>query len=313
MTADVDVGVVTYETRDLTVAALTRLLDSTTDVAIRLLVHDNASTDGTAAAIAAGVPRAEVEAGDENLGFAGGMNRLIRRSTAPWFLALNSDAWPEPGAIATMVRAGEAHSRAAAVAPRLETPEGLLEHSTYPFPSVRVAAITAVGAYQRLWPALSRRLSLVGAWDHDEPRDVDWAVGAALLMRRTALDELGGFDDSFFMYAEDLEWGWRARQAGWSIRFEPSALVRHVGNASGRSNYGGLRTRAYLQNTYRFYRRTHGPLSTAAYRTLSLVGCGRLYLGARLRRDEFARALWADHLRAHLSRVSPTDAGPPRG
>ncbi len=310
MTADIDVGVVTYATRDLTVEALGRLLSSTPDVRLRILVHDNASGDGTAAAVAAAVPEAEVEAGDENLGFAGGMNRLIARSTAPWFLALNSDAWPEPGALAAMLRAGEANPRAAAVAPRLERPDGGLEHSTHPFPSLGVAAITALGGYTRLWPARARRLALNGAWHHDEPRDVDWAVGAALLMRRTAIDEVGGFDERFFMYAEDLEWCWRARAAGWTIRFEPGAVVRHVGNASGRSAYGSRRTRAYIHNTYRFYRRTHGGLSTALYRALNVGGCTRLYLAARLRGDEAARGEWASHLRAHLDRVAPADEGP---
>jgi GT2 family glycosyltransferase len=308
--AEVDVGVVTYETRELSVAALTRLLASTGDVDMRVLVHDNASSDGTAAAIAERVPGVEVHAGARNLGFAGGMNRLIERSSAPWFLALNSDAWPEPRAISALVRAGRDHPNAGAIAPRLESPDGVLEHSTYPFPSSRVAALTAVPGYDRFFPHLSRRLGLVGAWDHDETRDVDWAIGAALLMRREALDEIGGFDESFFMYAEDLEWCWRARNAGWSIRFEPSAVVRHVGNASGAKNYGAQRTRAYVHNTYRFYGRTHGPVSTGAYRVLNLIGCARLYAAARLRRDD-AAGYWANHLRAHLDRVPASDGGPP--
>src|SRR5436190_23393587 len=97
--ARVDVGVVTYNTRDLSVTALRRLLDTDQDCDMRLLVRDNASTDGTAEAIATDVPEALLEAGTENLGFAGGVNSLLARSDAPWFVALNSDAWPEPGAL----------------------------------------------------------------------------------------------------------------------------------------------------------------------------------------------------------------------
>jgi GT2 family glycosyltransferase len=307
---DVDIGVVTYETRDLTVELLQRLLENATDVRVRLLVHDNASTDGTAAAIRASVPAADVEVCDSNLGFAAGMNRLLARSTAPWFLALNSDAWPEPGAIRRLVEVGEAEPRAAAIAPRIERPDGVLEHSTYPFPTLEVAAINALGGYRRLWPRRSRRLALVGAWDHDEPREVDWAVGAALLMRRSALDAIGGFDESFFMYVEDLEWCWRAGEAGWSIRFEPSAVVRHVGNATGSRIYGAARTRAHVHNFYRFYRRTHGRAATSVFRALALGGYGRLYLLARLRRDQGARVEWAAYIRAHASRVAAGD-GPP--
>ena len=82
----VDVGVVTWNTRDLTVEALRRLLDTPTTCELRLLVRDNASTDGTADAIASRVPEAELDRGDANLGFAGGVNTLLARSDAPWFL-----------------------------------------------------------------------------------------------------------------------------------------------------------------------------------------------------------------------------------
>lgn len=298
---------VTYNTRSLTVGALEHLLANAPHGGFRILVHDNASTDGTAEAIREAVPAADVVAGSTNLGFAGGMQLLMARSTAPWFLALNSDAWPEPGAIEALLATGRAHPEAAAVAPLLLRPDGSLEHSTFPFPSLRVAALTALGGYQRLWPRLARRLALVGAWDHAEPREVDWAVGAALLMRRSVIEEIGGFDESFFMYAEDLEWCWRARTAGWTIRFEPRAVVRHVGNASGAARFGRGRTRAHVHNSYRFYRRTHSATSTLAYRALSVAGCSRLYLAARVRRDLYSRAEWADHLRAHLTRVPASE------
>jgi GT2 family glycosyltransferase len=308
--ADVDVGVVTFETAAVTVDALRRLVDSVGDMSIRILVHDNASHDGTASAVARAIPSAEVVAGDRNLGFAGGMNRLMERSTAPWFFALNSDAWPEPGALAQLLATGAAHPEAAAIVPRLERPDGTLEWSTFPFPSVRVAAITALGGYRRLWPRTATRMMLVGAWRHDEPRDVDWAVGAALLIRRSALEEVGGLDERYFMYAEDLEWCWRARRAGWTIRFDPDAVVRHLGNASGSKVFGPRRTRAHTLNSYRFYRRTHGPMNTMLYRSLNIAGYARLYALARLRHDTGASAEYAAHLRAHLTRVAPNDSFP---
>jgi hypothetical protein len=306
----IDVGVVTYNTRDLTVAALHRLVNASDGCRLRLLVRDNASSDGTADAVAAHFPEAEVDAGAENLGFAAGVNTLLARSTAPWFLALNSDAWPEPGAVRRLVSAAEAFPFAAAVAPRLERPDGTLEHSTYPFPSLEVAAVTAVGLYRRIGRRRAETLALVGSWMHDRPRSVDWAVGAALLFRREALEDIGGFDEQFFMYVEDLEWAWRAHHHGWEIRFEPTAVVRHVGNASGAAAYGRRRTSTYLQNTYRFYRRHHGPVSTAAFRALNLAGCARLYVQRRLQHDRAEAAFWADHVRAHLT-AAPSGDRPP--
>ena len=303
---------VTFNTAELTVRALRGLFDEDHGCDLRLLVRDNGSTDGTPEAIATHLPEAELEASQDNVGFAAGMNSLLARSDAPWFLALNSDAWPEPGAIATLVTAGERWPDAAAVAPRLERPDGTLEHSTHPFPSIGLAALLATGAWRLLDDERLEALALEGHWDHDRSRAVDWAVGAALLMRRTAVEHIGGFDERFFMYAEDLEWCWRARRHGWDIRFEPSALVRHVGNASGTSTYGSRRTAAYMRNTYRFYRSEHGRLAAAAYRAMNLAGAGRRYTGSRLRRRPGEAAFWAEQLRASLVSTRGVDGPPDR-
>lgn len=306
--AVVDVGVVTWNTRELTVEALRRLLDTDQGVDIRLFVRDNGSRDGTPEAIAERVPEAALDAGPENLGFATGMNRCIRAGNAPWFFALNSDAWPEPGAIAALVETGDSRPDCAAVAPRLERPDGQLEHSTHPFPTPLTMWRASRPGWIRRHPDRANALCLNTAWDHTEERDVDWAVGAALLMRRSVLDSIGGFDERLFMYAEDLEWCWRARRAGWTVRFTPRAVVRHVGNASGTQNYAEARSRAYWRNTYRVYGWTHGRVSTLALRTIGATGALRASLSTR---DRDVRSHFRRELRAHLARVGGPD-GPPQ-
>lgn len=303
----VDVVVVTYRTPDLTASALRRLLDGDQGVDLRVLVHDNASGDDTVERLRAEVPEAEVEVSDANLGFAAGVNTALLRSRAPWVLLLNSDAWPEPMAIRRLVDAAGAHPTAAAVAPKLVRPDGRLEHSTHPFPSLGIAAVLAFGIAGVAGRRARERWLLEGSWDHDRPREVPWAVGAALLLRRQALDELGGLDEAFFMYAEDLEWCWRAAQAGWSVWFEPSAVVRHVGNASGSAAYGERRTEAYLHNTYRFLLEARGPLVVRGYRWLSLVGCHRNALSARLRGDRDRAAHWSRVAAAHRRAATAHD------
>ena len=295
----VDVGVVTWNTAELTATALRKLLDTDQGCDMRLLVRDNDSSDGSAEAIARSVPEAEIEAGNENLGFAAGMNRLISRSDAPWFFALNPDAWPEPGAIGRLIETAKAHPEAAAVAPLLLRPDGELEHSTLPFPSLRVAAAAARGP-NRISDEDADRMMLVGRWRHDRARNVDWAVGAALLIPRVALEDVGPFSERFFMYVEDLEWCWRASRRGWTIRFEPAARVIHVGNASGAQAYGDRRTKAYMRNTYRFYRAEHGLAAEAAFRSLNIVGSARGYLRARRSGNPGAVAYWRRELGAHL-------------
>jgi GT2 family glycosyltransferase len=215
----VDVGVVSWNTAELTAAALRRLMDSDQGCDMRLLVRDNGSSDGTPELLQKEVPEAEIDAGSENLGFAAGVNTIISRSAAPWLFLLNSDAWPAPGAIGRLVEAMAERPRAALVAPRVERPDGTLEHSTFPFPSLRLAATMAFWR-KRLSHARADELMLEGDWAHDRSRQVDWAVGAALLMRREALDDVGGFDERYFMYVEDVEWAWRARRKGWEIWFE---------------------------------------------------------------------------------------------
>jgi GT2 family glycosyltransferase len=294
----VDVGVVTWNTADLTATALRRLLDSDQGADLRVLVHDNASGDGTPQALRDRVPEAEVEVCPDNLGFAAGMNRLLARSDAPWFLALNSDAWPEPGAIGALVAAAGRHPRAAAVAPRLERPDGSLEHSTHPFPSVPIALAAAAGV-RGTW---AERRMLHGSWAHDRERAVDWAVGAALLIRREAYLSIGGFDESFFMYVEDLEWCDRAWRRGWEVWFTPAAVVVHVGNASGSKRYGAARTATWVANNYRYYRRHHGPLSTGAYRMANAAGALRGVARGAIRRDRNLTRFWLRQVPLHFRR-----------
>ncbi|MCU1594791.1 MAG: glycosyl transferase family 2 [Frankiales bacterium] len=294
----VDVGIVSWNTRDLTVQAIDRLLASSADVDLHVLLRDNGSDDGTATEVRLRFPEVEVEVG-ENVGFAAGVNALVRRSTAPWFVTLNSDAWPEPGALGQLVRVAVGQPRAAVVAPLLLRPDGAREASAHPLPSLVVAAIGSFGLARLLPKATADRLCLPPGWDHQTERPVGWAVGAALLLRRSALDELGPLDESFFMYAEDLEWCWRAHQSGWQTWFTPTAVVRHVGNASGEQRYGNSRDQVVIANANVVVRRFLGR-RVVVWRFLNALGAVRLALGAGLRGRRGLAAHWWRQVPAHL-------------
>jgi GT2 family glycosyltransferase len=265
----VDVAVVTWNTRETTVNAIASLLAAEPAGTLRVLVRDNASSDGTAEAVAAAYPDVEVDAGDDNLGFAGGVNTILRRSKAPWCLLLNSDAWPEPGAISQLVECAERHPRAAAVTPRLLRPDGSPEVAAWPFPSVRATVRASRHAYNPLS-------------EHETEHAVDWAIGAALLIRRAALQEIGELDESLFMYGEDLDWCWRARDAGWEIWLTPNAIVRHVGNASGVQRYGAQQAARWIPNSIVVYRRHNGVIATFVWQIVNAVGS--LHAARRARR-----------------------------
>jgi GT2 family glycosyltransferase len=161
---------------------------------------------------------------------------------------------------------------------------------------VPIAAASAAGV-RGDW---ARRHALHGSWAHDEERAVDWAVGAALLIRREARKEIGDLDESFFMYVEDLEWCHRAHRLGWEIWFTPDAVVIHVGNASGEQRFGLARTAAWLANTYLFYRRHHGPVSTASFRTLNAAGALRGVVRGAVRRDRGLMRFWLRQVPLHF-------------
>jgi N-acetylglucosaminyl-diphospho-decaprenol L-rhamnosyltransferase len=301
MTSDavVDVCVLTWNTRELTLSALALLRESTQDVPVRILLRDNASSDGTAPAVAQRFPDVEVDAGEVNVGFAHGMNLLMQRATAPYVLLLNGDAWPEPAAVRRMVEAAQARPDAAAVAPRLVRPDGTVEHSTWPFPSLGLSLLYATGVRGLLPLRLANKWLLEDAWLHDEPRWVPWAVGAALLIPRGALDRVGNLGEQFFMYGEDVEWCWRARDAGLRIWFEPTAVVRHVGSASADRNFGAEVTARKVVASLAVMRLRRGRLIATLWQLLEMATAARIGLLAALRRDPAARTWARAVIRAH--------------
>jgi len=296
----VDICMLTWNTRDITVAALQHLFDTDQGVPFRVLLRDNGSTDGTADAVAAAFPHVVVDAGTENVGFARGVNLLIAQSQAPYVLILNGDAWPEPQALARLVAAARARPQVGAVAPLLRAPDGALERSTWPWPSLRLSFLYASGLRRLVPRRLAERWLLENAWEHDRPRWVGWAVGAAWLVPREVLVRVGGLDEQFFMYGEDVEWCWRLRDAGYGIWFEPSAVVRHVGSASADRKWAGDVAARKAVASADVMRMRRGSGIAALWQMLEVVIAARVWVRAR-RRGDTAALHWARSvIRAHL-------------
>jgi len=193
-------------------------------------VVDNASTDGSAALVAERHPWVRLEAASENLGFGPAVNRVAAATSTPLLAAANADVALAPGALQALLEAAEAHAHAGVFAPQLVTPGGATQHSVHPFPTVRTGLLLSSGLAGV--GRIARALPLEGHWDPSAPRDVDWAHGAFLLVRRTAWNAVGGFDPEQWLYAEDLDLAWRLRHAGWATRYVPAARVEHAVSAA---------------------------------------------------------------------------------
>lgn len=293
------VVVVSYNARDDLLSCLRTIPQSAGSPAPTVLV-DNGSTDGGPALVRAEFPAVEVIIDPANRGYGAAANLGVRRTDTPYVLVLNSDTMLPPGALDALCAYLHANPRVAVAGPRLRSPDGSLEPSCHP----PLGTFRSVLEKSRLGRVLAR-LPGIGApwalvnWAHDHPRSVPWVTGAALAIRRSAFDGIGGFDEGYFMYAEEADLCWRCREAGWEVHFAPVTDVIHRGGAST----APLRPRMALQrieSAIRFYRRHYGPLRAAVLvlgiRTAMLFRWCRDRLRLWVARDPLTRSRLAEDL-----------------
>ncbi|MFI5047608.1 MAG: glycosyltransferase family 2 protein [Acidimicrobiia bacterium] len=223
--------VITFESGDLLLGAVDSLLADASAGVPEIVVVDNGSTDGSVARLRASRPSVRVVEPDRNLGYAAGANAGIVYTRAPVVVVCNADLVARAGTAATVLERFASEPGIAAVGPRVVDVHGV----TYPSARAQPAIADAVGhALLGAWRPdnrFTRRYHQRGI-DPSTGRDVDWVSGAAIWLRRSALDSIGGWDEAYFMYVEDVDLCWRLRRAGWRVAYEPRGLVTHVQGAS---------------------------------------------------------------------------------
>lgn len=267
----VALAIVSWNTRELLDACLASLRADHERGTAEVWVVDNASGDGSAAMVAERHPWARLLALEENLGYGPAVNLVAARTSTPFVAPANSDLRLDPGALDALLDAAAHHPRAGALAPRLVLPDGRTQHSVHPFPGIAVGLALSLGL--ATWPPIARRLPLEGAWDADAGRDVPWAHGALLLVRREAWDAVGGFDAGQWLYAEDLDLCWRLRRAGWTTRYVPEARVHHeVSAATGGRWDAAERAVVSQRSAYAWLVARRGPAYARAVALAHLAG-----------------------------------------
>jgi GT2 family glycosyltransferase len=247
--------------------------------AAETVVVDHGSTDGTLELVRERFPEVAVVE-QENRGLAYGWNTGIDRTSGPYVLLLNSDAWLDEGALDGLSAFADAHPEAAVVGPRLRYPDGRLQRSVRGFPTLWRLA-TEFLFLRKLAPRSRALNAFYGAgFAHDEVHEAEVLMGAVWLVRRAAIDEVGPADDSFFLFSEETDWAWRFRAAGWKLLFYPGAGATHVYAAS----HKGRMFVENLRGQLRFLRKHRGAAYAERARRLLLVALrlrGALFPGER--------------------------------
>jgi N-acetylglucosaminyl-diphospho-decaprenol L-rhamnosyltransferase len=238
-----------------------------------VVIVDNGSTDGAPERAAGDYEHVTLVRSPGNVGYGAAANLGVA-SLAPsveWVLICNPDTQVTPGAVETLLRAGHEHPDAAVLGPKIVEPDGSVYPSARALPAIRTGIGHAL--FSGVWPTnpWTKRYQQRDVSASAEPASVGWLSGAFLLVRRAEFEALGGFDDDFFMYFEDVDLGRRVALSGHENLFVPGAVVVHIGGAST-DKVADAMVRAHHDSAYRYIAKTHPGVLWAPVRLAVRVG-----------------------------------------
>jgi GT2 family glycosyltransferase len=249
VSGSLSIVIVHYDTPDLLRQCLASLCAE--ELPCEIVVMDNASPDRSVEKLPEEFPRVLFVFNEENVGFARACNQGIRMGEGAYCMLLNPDAIIDGAASRGLMACMEGHPEVGLVAPRLVYPDGSLQLSVRSFHTLR-AILLRILRLDRLFPGPVDRY-LMRDWDHAEGRVVDWVMGACMLLRRKAVEEVGLLDEGFFMYYEDIDLCYRMGQQGWKVRYEPGIAVRHEHQRDSASLLPNRLARVHLRSLVRLF------------------------------------------------------------
>ena len=285
---DLGIVVVSYNTRQLTADCLRSVYEAleAERLAAQVCVVDNASGDGSAEMIGEVFPQAHLIASAENLGFARGTNlgidAMLRSPDSPrHVLLLNPDTLVRPDALTEMVLFLDTHPQVGAAGARLSYGDGSFQHSAFHFPTLLMTFFDFWAINHRLINSRLNGRYPQHLYEAGEPFPIDHPLGAALMIRRETLAQVGPLDEGFFMYCEEIDWCIRAKRAGWNVYCIPQAHIIHLGGQST----GQFRDRMFValwRSRFRLFEKHYSRAYTAAVRLILKAGLARRARQVRL-------------------------------
>lgn len=265
---DISIIIVTYNSAEVIAPCLESIAANRDGLAVETLVVDNGSTDDTTGIVTTQFPWATLIVGHGNVGFAGGNNLGFAQALGRYLFMLNPDTEVRPGALAALLTYGEAHPTVGMIAPRVVYPDDRLQHNTFRFPD---AAQAFYGYFEKLVPLDSPKNGRYLPADYAVERDAEHILGAAVFIRRKVYDTLGGMDEGFALYFEETDWCYRAKAAGWGIRYTPNATIMHIG-AHSTSKNPERSSVLFARSRARFWRKHYGWHGWLLLKAISAVG-----------------------------------------
>jgi N-acetylglucosaminyl-diphospho-decaprenol L-rhamnosyltransferase len=276
---DLSVVIVNWNVRDLLQRCVESVLSSQRSITTEIIVVDNASVDGSVEMLRAEFPQTILIANPENRGFPAANNQGIAAAQGRYVLLLNPDTEVLADALDALVQYMDAHPDVGLVGPQLLHPDGQVQSSRRRYPTLATLFFESTWLESLAPRALLRRYYVLDQPDN-AVLDVDWITGAAMLARREVIQQVGGMDERFFMYSEELDWCRRIKAAGWRVVYHPEARVIHY---EGKSSEQAVPARHvnFQRSKIRYARKYHGPRLAAALR-LYLLGLYAGQLGLEL-------------------------------
>jgi len=261
---DLAVIIVNWNTRELLRTCLSSLYQYTTGISYEIVVVDNGSADGSSDMVKKHFPDVRLMRNQENLGYSQANNQALRRASSRYMLLLNSDTALKDNALQGMVFFMDTHPSVGIAGTKLLNPDGSRQYSCDLFPRTALAMLrdkildTFFSTKRITWP---ERMT---EWDFNGNFAVDYVIGAVLLIRRETLEQIGLLDEQFFMYAEDIDWCYRAALAGWKTYYLGAMSIYHCNRGSSETSQAlsfklqQLRGKSLQQ----FYRKHYGLFSS---------------------------------------------------